>query len=60
MFENNLDNTLLEFNYEFGKYNKGFKSQNVKFVIPNYGIIPERHQGAGNKAWTFIDEIIIK
>ena len=60
MFENNLDNTLLEFNYEFGKYNKGFKSQNVKFVIPNYGIIPEGHQGAGNKAWTFIDEIIIK
>ena len=27
--------------------------------IPNYGIIPEGKQGAGNKAWTFIDEIII-
>ena len=28
--------------------------------IPNYGTIPEGVQGAGNKAWTFIDEIIIE
>lgn len=28
--------------------------------IPNYGIIPEGKQGAGHKAWTFIDEIIIE
>lgn len=28
--------------------------------IPNYGTIPEGLQGAGNKAWTFIDEITIK
>lgn len=28
--------------------------------IPNYGIIREGKQGAGNKAWTFIDEIIIE
>ncbi|MDT0557747.1 family 20 glycosylhydrolase [Ichthyenterobacterium sp. W332] len=27
--------------------------------IKNYGTIPEGKQGAGNKAWTFIDEIII-
>ena len=32
----------------------------IKIVIPNYGIIPEGKQGAGNKAWTFIDEIIIE
>ena len=32
----------------------------VILVIPNYGIIPEGKQGAGNKAWTFIDEIIIR
>ncbi len=32
----------------------------VELIIPNYGIIPEGKQGAGNKAWTFIDEIIIE
>jgi hexosaminidase len=32
----------------------------IKISIYNYGIIPEGKQGAGNKAWTFIDEIIIK
>ncbi len=31
----------------------------VHLKIPNYGIIPEGKQGAGNPAWTFIDEIII-
>ncbi len=28
--------------------------------IPSYGTIPEGMQGAGHKAWTFIDEIIIE
>ncbi len=32
----------------------------IKITIPSYGKIPEGKQGAGNKAWTFIDEIIIK
>jgi hexosaminidase len=36
------------------------KSRYLKFTIKNYGTIPEGKQGAGNKAWTFIDEIIIK
>ncbi len=31
----------------------------VKLLVPNYGIIPEGKQGSGNKAWTFIDEIIV-
>lgn len=35
-------------------------SKSIKLTIPNYGIIPDGNQGAGNKAWTFIDEIIIK
>jgi len=35
-------------------------SNKVMITIPNYGIIPEGMQGSGNKAWTFIDEIIIK
>lgn len=40
-----------------------YVSKKVKYIfltIPNYGVIPEGKQGAGNKAWTFIDEIIIK
>ncbi len=32
----------------------------VKIKIPSYGTIPEGLQGAGNKAWTFIDEIVIE
>ena len=36
-----------------------FKTSRIYLKIPNYGIIPEGKQGAGNKAWTFIDEIII-
>ena len=36
-----------------------WKSKYVKLIIPNYGTIPEGKQGAGNKAWTFIDEIIV-
>jgi len=28
--------------------------------IPNYGIIEDGKQGAGHKAWTFIDEVIIR
>lgn len=32
----------------------------IKINVYNYGIIPEGKQGAGNKAWTFIDEIIVK
>jgi hexosaminidase len=39
---------------------KNIKVDNIKITIPNYGIIPDGKQGAGNKAWTFIDEIIIE
>jgi hexosaminidase len=28
--------------------------------IENFGVIPEGLQGAGNKAWTFIDEIVVE
>jgi len=34
-------------------------SRYIYFKIPYYGTIPEGKQGAGNKAWTFIDEIIV-
>ncbi len=32
----------------------------LKLEIPNYGKIPDGQQGAGNRAWTFVDEIIIE
>lgn len=35
------------------------KTRTIKLSVPNYGIILEGKQGAGNKAWTFIDEIIV-
>lgn len=31
----------------------------IYLKIPNFGPIPEGKQGAGNKPWTFIDEIIV-
>lgn len=35
-------------------------AKKVVLIIPNFGKIPKGKQGAGNKAWTFIDEIIIR
>jgi len=35
------------------------KTRFIKLIVPNFGMIPEGKQGSGNKAWTFIDEIII-
>jgi len=43
----------------FGK-DSTVKAQIIVIKIPNYGTIPNGFQGAGNKAWTFIDEIIIE
>jgi hexosaminidase len=34
--------------------------ESIILKIPSYGIIPDGLQGAGNKAWTFIDEIVIE
>lgn len=35
-------------------------TKKIVLLIPNYGTIPEGQQGAGNKAWTFIDEIVVE
>lgn len=35
-------------------------AKRIVMEIPNYGMIPQGRQGAGNKAWTFIDEIILE
>ncbi len=41
------------------KLEKIAKSRYITIRVPNYGTIPDGSQGAGSKAWTFIDEIII-
>ncbi|AXT20561.1 beta-N-acetylhexosaminidase [Flavobacteriaceae bacterium AU392] len=47
--------TISSFKTEFNS----IKARYIKLEIPNYGVIPKDLQGAGNKAWTFIDEIVI-
>jgi len=49
------DSTIVDFKFKL----EDIKTRYLFFEIPNYGIIPEGKQGAGNKAWTFIDEIIV-
>ena len=52
----NKDNILVEYSYG----TETISVTKIEVVIKNYGIIPEGKQGSGNKAWTFIDEIIIE
>lgn len=57
----NNSNSIFEVNHKLftpKAFTPKYKKMTIK--IPNYGIIPDGNQGAGNKAWTFIDEIIIK
>lgn len=42
------------------QFNIDANTRYLTLRIPSYGVIPEGQQGAGNKAWTFIDEIIIE
>ena len=51
--------TLIPFKFKFPE--TGLRDvTSITLKIPNVGIIPEGQQGAGNKAWTFIDEIVIE
>ena len=34
--------------------------QYIKVIVENYGMIPTGKEGAGNKAWLFLDEIIVE
>lgn len=34
-------------------------AQKITLTVPNFGAIPEGNPGAGSKAWTFIDEIVV-
>lgn len=60
---NNRESLLIDYKILLDDITPSSKSilvNKIKINIPNYGIIPERKQGAGHKAWTFIDEIIIE
>jgi len=39
---------------------KGIDSRYLKFEISNYGKIPEGAQGAGHRAWLFVDEVVVR
>ena len=50
------NNLLVNYSYEL----KSTAVKKLDIIVKNYGIIPEGKQGAGHKAWTFIDEVIIE
>ena len=52
----NRDSLLVNHKISF----KDLKATSVIITIPNYGIIPDGKQGAGHKAWLFVDEIIVE
>jgi hexosaminidase len=39
---------------------QNIKCRYVKAVVKSYGKLPEWHNGAGNNAWVFIDEFIVR
>ena len=57
---NDLNNDVIHLDYTFPKpKNMEIKVKTIRFRITNYGTIPDGKQGAEQKAWTFIDEIIV-
>lgn len=44
---------------DFGKQVKSVKARYVKVHVKNIGICPSWHKGAGERAWLFVDEILI-
>ena len=59
----NTQSLLVDFKLNISKFypeDTNLKVSELKITIPSYGTIPEGKQGAGHKAWTFIDEIIIE
>lgn len=60
LVKNEANTTIVNINYNFPKpKHADILVKTITLKIPNYGIIADGKQGAGNKAWTFIDEIII-
>lgn len=57
--ESNSQVNIVTKELDYSRYDNLIVTE-LTLTIPNYGVIPEGKQGAGNKAWTFIDEIIIE
>ena len=58
----NRNESLRYFKMDYSDRQESYYKEKVRYIkikIPNYGIIPDGKQGGGQKAWTFIDEIII-
>jgi len=45
---------------KYGKQVKNLKCRYIKVIASPLNIIPEWHNGKGNKAWMFVDEIVLK
>lgn len=50
------DGTLIPHTFQLNN----ITTKHIEIFIPNYGTIPDGRQGAGNKAWTFLDEIVVR
>jgi hexosaminidase len=59
LIDSKSEKSIIDFEIDFSELKK-IQAQIILITIPSYGIIQEGKQGAGNKAWTFIDEIIIE
>ncbi|EDP72478.1 beta-N-acetylhexosaminidase [Flavobacteriales bacterium ALC-1] len=56
----NKDSLIVKLDYDFIMPKSiDVKVKSIVLKVPNYGTIPKGKEGAGNKAWTFIDEIIV-
>ncbi len=39
---------------------KAVTARYIKVIVGNYGVIPQGREGAGHKAWLFLDEIVVE
>ncbi len=53
------NNSLVTVEANFTTISK-INAKKIEVEVQNYGTIPQGKQGAGHKAWTFIDEIIVE
>ena len=55
-----MNQTLVSHVLDYSKLTRKPIVTEITLTIPSYGTIPDGLQGAGNKAWTFIDEIVVE
>ena len=44
---------------DFGRNNVNIRARYIRVLGKNVGICPDWHKGAGQKAWLFVDEILV-